>query len=379
MLGFIYLISFLYAIQVGLVVYINSSFIEQYISVNKVGLVFSLAALLTILTLSLIPRLLRKYGHYKLILAIFALSTLSLFALAWVKILAIILFFFIAREILVTVTRAELDLYLEEESPRKETGEIRGSHLTIMNVAIAISPLLVAFILTGNDYWKIYVLAGIIAFISLILVATRLKRVPDICYDRLPFWKAVTRCWQNRDIRSIFMANFLLRFFFAWMIIYMPIYLHNYVGFDWKEIGMIFSIMLLPYIIFEMPLGKLADRKLGEKELLFAGFIIASLATAVIPFIASTSLAFWAIILLMTRVGASFVEIMTETYFFKKVEAEDTNTIEFFRDSRPLAHLIAPILASAILYFTGLKGLFFVLALITLSGTYFAAQLKDTL
>ena len=107
----------------------------------------------------------------------------------------------------------------------------------------------------------------------------------------------------------------------------MPIYLNQYVGFTWDKIGIIFTIVLLPYMLFEFPLGKLADRWLGEKEFLIIGFVIMAGATGALTFITSTSIVVWTIALFMTRVGGSFTEIMSETYFFKQIDDGDVNII----------------------------------------------------
>ena len=41
------------------------------------------------------------------------------------------------------------------------------------------------------------------------------------------------------------------------MIIYTPIYLHEHLLLGWDQIGFIFTIMLLPFIILEFPLGNI--------------------------------------------------------------------------------------------------------------------------
>ena len=63
------------------------------------------------------------------------------------------------------------------------------------------------------------------------------------------------------------------------MIIYLPIYLHKNIGLAWSQISIILIIMLLPYLS-SVKLGKLADSKYGEKELMMIGFVIASITTA---------------------------------------------------------------------------------------------------
>ena len=175
------------------------------------------------------------------------------------------------------------------------------------------------------------------------------------------------------------MVGFLLQFFYSWMVIYTPIYLYTHIGFSWQEIGIIFSIMLLPFVLTEAPLGKLADRKWGEKEVMSVGFIVMALATGLIAFVETKNLALWAILLFITRIGAAMVEIMSETYFFKKVHSSKADVIGFFRTMRPFAYIISPILATVLFaFFLPIKYIFLVLAIIMFLGLYSSLELKDT-
>ena len=175
------------------------------------------------------------------------------------------------------------------------------------------------------------------------------------------------------------MSSLLLNFFFSWMVIYTPIYLHDHLGFSWTVIGIMFTIMLLPFPLLEMPLGKLADEKYGEKEMLNTGFIIIAITTAILTFITSTNAILWTVMLFATRIGASMVEITTESYFFKKIGSDDSNLLSFFRMTGPIAYIIGPISASILLIFVAPNYLFVILGFIVITaGLYFSLDLKDT-
>ena len=135
--------------------------------------------------------------------------------------------------------------------------------------------------------------------------------------------------------------------------------------------------MLIPYLLFEFPAGLLADKKIGEKEILVTGFLIMAMATFLIPFITLPIFGLWAAILFITRIGASMVEISSESYFFKHVKAEDTGLISLFRMARPLSFILAPLIAIPVLYFTSYGGSFLILAILTFSGLLFIPK-KDT-
>jgi MFS family permease len=138
--------------------------------------------------------------------------------------------------------------------------------------------------------------------------------------------------------------------------------------------------MLLPFIFIQIPTGRLADRRLGEKEMLSIGFIIMALSTIIMYFINSSSLIIWALILFGTRVGASVVEIMCDVYFFKKVDNCNANLISFYRMARPFAYITAPLIASIVLSFSGfgINYLFLVLGVMMFSGLVFSLSILDT-
>ena len=159
------------------------------------------------------------------------------------------------------------------------------------------------------------------------------------------------------------------------MVIYLPLLLNKEMGFGWNKIGIIFIIMLLPFVVFELPAGFLADKKFGEKEILTLGFIIMFVSTLIIPTLASATVLVWAAVLFATRIGASFVEISSETYFFKHVKDEDTGIISLFRMVRPLSYVIAPLLALPIIFFFSYSASFYFLAFFVLLGLFFIPKI----
>jgi MFS family permease len=180
------------------------------------------------------------------------------------------------------------------------------------------------------------------------------------------------------DIFRICLINFLLYVFYAIMIAYTPLYLSEHLHFPWTTIGWMFTIMLTPFVFLQLPLGRIADTTLGEKEFLTIGFIIAASATSILTFITGGSALVWALALFATRVGASMIEIMTDTYFFKKVTNTDTPALTFFRMMRPLGYIMGPLIATPVLLLFDFRYLFLTLGAVMLFGIYFSLSIKDT-
>jgi MFS family permease len=122
----------------------------------------------------------------------------------------------------------------------------------------------------------------------------------------------------------------------------------------------------------------LADKKYGEKEIMFIGFIIMGIATMALAFINAPIVALWALMLFVTRIGAAAAEIMMETYFFKTVKNSDTAALGAFRITRPIAFFMAPIITIIGLQFTSHQYLFIILGAITLLALIPISLIRDT-
>ena len=147
-------------------------------------------------------------------------------------------------------------------------------------------------------------------------------------------------------------------------------------GFDWSEIGTMFSIALLPFIIFQIPIGKIEDRRHDEKNVLIFGFLIMALTVALIPFITEKSFVLWTVTLFVSRIGASIVEVSTETYFFKRVKPTNAGYISLFRMTKSMPFVVVPIIAGVSTFFFGMQYSWIALSLIMLVGIRYTVKLR---
>jgi len=378
-LQLIYVIALFFALHSAIPMYANSEFLETFLSAKTVGVVFSVASLVGLFSLLNLPRFLRRFGIYKsasfiLGLEIIALVTLGLTESLWLTIVLFGLFLLLAQSLFYM-----LDIFVENLSAPEHTGVIRGTLLTVLNTAVLVSPLILSFILGPNSRYRLmYLVSSALLIPPLILLARGFRKFKDPVYGKTEARKTTARILSDKDLFNIFACGFLLRFFYAWMIIYTPIYLISVIGFEWSVLGPILTFMLLPFVLFQIPLGGIADKFLGEQELLITGFIIMGVATMFLPFITTPNAILWALLLFTTRLGASFVEAMTESYFFKQVGPSDTSVIALFRTLSPLAYITAPIVSTITLLFIDIRYSFIALGFIMLTGIIYALGILDT-
>lgn len=378
----IYILSVLFALHNVLIIYVNSSFIEQYVPQTVVGSFYVMGSAIAVLIFLFITRVLRKVGNVKLTVYLTALEILMLIVLGFTTYPALVITAFVLFLVINPLLYLNLDIFSESLIGDDEgsTGGKRGLVLTLMATAAVLGPLAIGPIVGAGDanlQNTYFVSAGIFS-LFLVIILTRFRSFTDPEYSNLPVLAAISSFVKDLNIRYALCSQFLLQVCFSWMIIYVPLYLNSVIGLSWSEIGIIISFGLLAYVLLEFPVGYLADNYIGEKEMLAFGFFILALSIALISFITSHNPLVWIAVMFATRIGASLVESTTESFFFKHTKGNDTNYLSFFRLTRPLAFVFGGLLGSASLLYLSFSHIFLVLSVCMITGIFAARQLQDT-
>ncbi|MFC1687267.1 MFS transporter [Patescibacteria group bacterium] len=376
-LKILYTIGFIIALSEAFPGYIRSTFVEEFVDVQRVGLFFIGSAVLSLIVINFFPYFINKFTNYRLFLTVLVINILSIILLITTDSTVLAFIAFIIGGATMNLVWISMDIFIEKCSTNITTGRTRTIYLTLLSSGWLISPLIVGFLVGDNNYRLVYIFS--IAFLLTVigLVISKRKQLGErIHYKHHQTLKTLKNIWQNINLRGIFAISFLLEFFFAIIVVYTPIYLHEYIGLSWLTIGIVFTFMLIPFILFEIPAGTFADKYHSEKKILMLGFMILVSSVSLIFFIESTNPVVWAVILFLTRCGAALIQAMRESYFFKIVDVKDLDYINFFRDIRPLAILIGMGLSIVVLKFYSLQYLFFFLAAVLFLGFYFTWRLK---
>lgn len=386
-LRLIFLVSFLFGLHFSLGMYVNSSFLSDGCSCgipsSLVGVLFAVAAFISILGITRAPIVFRWfYGSKRTLLAGMLVSAAALLGMMtsqspWLAALFFVVYAGVANFVIFVA-----DLFVEVYSSDATTGNTRGLYLTVLSAATMISPLVAGLLVEkASGYFIIYGLGVFLVALTVLLFTLNSRQVVEADCPRLSLRGTFKRfnSYKSGDVRRVFIANFLLQFFYSWMIVYTPIYLNQYVGLPWSSIGIIFTVMLSPFVLLQIPIGRLADTRYGEKEMMIIGFVVMAIATGLLTYVGTATVWVWALLLFMTRVGASAVQITTESYFFKQVEGHDIDLISIFRDTSPFAFMVGPLVATFFLTMgLDIRYMFIVLAAFVLSGILFITRLRDT-
>jgi len=359
-----------------LVYFINSSFLSGFLTATQMALIYIVGAVINIGMFLLVPKYLRKRGNFSLIVMLTVVEMTVLFGIASISWIPAILAFFIIQQGISPIIFYCLDIFLEQSTEENYTGSIRGMYLTMYNLSPIITPVIVGLVLaTSTEYWKIYLMSALFLIPFLLIILLNFRKFKDPEYPQIDIQKTITHFFNSKNVYDVFIDHFLLSFFYCWMVIYMPIYLIQSIGFNWEQVGIILSIALLPFIIFQIPIGKIEDAKHDEKMVLIVGFLIMAFSVALIPFITEKSLVLWSVILFVSRIGASIVEVSTETYFFKHVKSTNAGYISLFRMTKNMSFLVVPMIAGITTYAIGMEYSWIVLALIMLVGVRYTKKL----
>ncbi len=378
-LSITYFLGFILAISVALPAYIQSNFLKQFVSLEIVSLFFVMANLATVIAIFFYPHIIKKLTNYFTAKIILVIYFTSLLALVLTKTpmsacLAIVLFSIASNLIWIN-----MDVLLEGFSANARTGKIRTTYLTFINLGWVLAPNFSGYLVnTGGYYLTFLISAAIIIPFFLIFLKQGKKLKDKIKYPKEKVVKIIKKMWTNHNLRGVFFVSLLLSIFYSCAVIYIPIYLHQTLGMDWQTLGMIFSIMLLPFILIELPAGIIADKYIGEKEMMTLGVAILVATLFLFFYIDTPTIWLWTLVLFLSRIGAALVEAMKETYFFKIVNAKDVTLINFFRTTNPLGYVIGPAIAMVSLAFLPLQYIFLILGIIMISGLGFVAIIHDT-
>ncbi len=366
--------NFFLALHIFSAIFINSSFLAKFGNTSDVGFLYMLGAASAVGMLLIVPYLLRWFGAFALAIIFSSLEIYTVLAFGAATSLGGAGALFICYWSLTILLLYTMDIFIESTvEEERMTGAVRGATLTSANAALFFSPILGGLIIDSFGYFSAYAIAAACLIPFVLLISLRFRKFNDQEYPRPSISGAFRELSKTPGARTVFVLHTLLRIFFSVTVIYLPLYLLQ-IGFEWPEIGTIFSIMLVPLVLFELPIGRVINH-FGERRLFAFGFLLLAGGACALAFLGHANIALWGIVLLAAHTGASIVEVVSESAFFRRVGGKDAEQISLFRMLRPGGYVLTPIVAAFVLPLFGFSGMFILTALLMTAGVAIAVHL----
>jgi MFS family permease len=369
-------VSFLMGFSQAVLIYVMSTYFKLSSGTENVGIFYAVSYGIFLFILLNLHKIVRIFGksnifYFSLLFKIIVIVGLIFSVPSKIGIFLLMLYIILGH-----IEWVALDIIIESFSVDNRSGRIRGLHLTILNLGFLFGPFVSVYILEKMGFHGIFIFSLIFNAFVLIFSLLSFRNVNHRFEQELKVLDVFKKIITRKNILRIYYISFVLEFFYALMIVYTPIYLQD-LGYSWEKIGFIFTIMLIPFVLVQYPAGILADKKTGEKELLILSLFLMGISTIIIYFMGTSTILIWTIILFITRIGAALIEVLRDSYFYKKIDARDVDLINFFRTSLPLAYIFATILSSFVFIFLPVKFAFVLTGLVVLSAIYPAIYLRD--
>ena len=310
-----YAMTFLYALHYAIPVYATSSYLHKYFNSSIVSATYLAGSIFALIASISIARSIKHFHTYKFTFCIAVLEIIAIILFGHTGNPQLLPFLFVIHFVLQILLYISLNVFIESFSQHAKIGSIRGLFLAILNLGILISPLIGGVILSVSSFATLYTVAALTLVPFLYFLYTYLEHVPDPAYHEINIFQAARKAFKNKNLTAAIVGEFVVQSFYAVMIIYSPLYLETLGIHLTTYMTIIIPIALVPLVILPYELGLLADRKFGEKEMLIIGLLILTVSVFLCVITTSSDIRVWTLIFLLSRIGASFIETMSFSYY----------------------------------------------------------------
>lgn len=378
MRSLVYALIFFLTLHSTIGLYTNSTFLSQFSTTQELGYIYIASAALSLLALIFGHRIGAAVGNVRLAILAGSAEAIAMILLAISNSQPVLIISFCVSQASIALLFYAFDVFLESYTKNGSTGGVRGTYLTVINSAFLVGPIIGTQILIKYNFEGVYALGACLMLAVLFATVIFLRDFEDPEYAKTKIGSATALLRERPDVVKIILSFAALWMFYIIAIIYAPLYFTQYLGLSTAELGILLAIGLLPFVIVQIPLGKLADAAFGEKEFLVCGFIIMAVTSFLVPYMVPLGFLALAMLVFVGRIGAASAEIMCDTYFFKQVNAENIGVITTYRSMAYLAYVVVPLIIGPAFVAFGYAIAFPVGGVFALIGIVPSLLLKDT-
>ncbi len=366
-----------YTISNATLGFVLSSYLSEYLTPEKVSLVFLIPNLVSCLILLFLGEFVKKRSLFKITIINTTIIFFSLITqIPQHKNVYFIVIPIIIYQVALIVANILFDYYIENYSNDITTGDTKGKQWTIANFMVLLGPILSGILIKNFGFNITFGVAALFLLGDFFILYKYFRKISVNVHADAVAKINLKRILKRPAITRMSATHLILSFFYSWMTIYTPIYMNTVLDLGWDKIGIILGIILIPFVIIQYPAGQIADKFLGEKELLITGGIIITIST--ISLFWANDITTFVVLLFMTRVGASLIEIMRDIHFYKNVSPKDLDMIGFYKLQHPLGYVFGPLVGMIVLSYLDMRYLFLILGIVTSLFVFININLKDS-
>jgi len=259
----------------------------------------------------------------------------------------------IPRALCVLVIRAALSLFIFEFSQKNTLASDEGRFYLFNNLGWILGPLSAGFTAKFFGNSSVFILVSFYFLVTLLYFLHQhlVLKNPHITHQKMEkkhlVWHNLSDYFKNKELRRAYFVSLGLFFWWAIALVYFPIIIHEY-GFSQEVVGYATTATIIPLVLLEGVVGKMADRH-GVKRHIIFGYAMMVICAILMIFLQPYPLLFIGTFILLSF-GTANIEPLQEAYFFKVTNKTDAQRfIGVFETKYPIASITGPIFAALML------------------------------
>jgi len=347
---------FIFGVAGAAVATVQPRYLESFVQRPElVGLIATIAYIVELCICVPVGAISDKAGRKKVLFASFSLSALVFIAFYINKSTLALLPLQTALVAFTTPLWVAAEAFVKDISPVERRGEFRSLFGTFANAGFLAGVLLAGILETLFGLRSPYLFAALLSFAALPLLTTLEEPVKTKSAKTTKTTSAVLRVNASLELYLLIFCTISLYFWYASKWIFGPLLLQE-MGYEPFHISEWLSISIIPFLLFQIPVGKFADRR-GKGELICVGLLISAVSVAPLGF--SHAFAWLLAFVLFASFGNAIAEPLLEARVADIVPAEKYGSFSGIFEVAKIGGFIAGSAVSAVfIRFFGISAVF---------------------
>jgi len=355
-------IFLLFCVFIGAIITVHPLYLEQFLErAELVGLVAGLTSLAG-MAFSLPAGILSdKLGRKRLLIASLLLLSAVLLVFFVNTSLYTLIVLQIAFGIAIVPAWVTSEAFIKDISPIGRRGEFRSVFGTFANAGLFVGPIIGGLLADRYEIRTPYIFSALLLLALLILVF----KLQDNNHDRSitgntgsnelrkdDLLVLLREFRQHRELNVLALCTVSLFFWYSARWVFGPLFLHH-LGYSPFVIGLWMGIAAAPYLLFQIPLGKIGD-KIGKTRLICLGFVISAIFIIPLGFLESFSSLL--VTIFVISFGTTLVEPLIEARVTDIAPRERYGAYSgIFEFAKTAGSLLGPVSSALFVYLFGIS------------------------